>query len=1103
MKLTLVLLISGMLHVSASTYAQNINLSVKEVSLKKVFKELRQQSGYNFLYNSKMLNETVPVSLSVKNMPINEVLDKCFNNQPVTYLIVDNTVIVKRKTTVSASAARQITISGTVNDIKGDPIPGVNVKLKGTQQGTATDLQGNYKLNAPNGDGTLVFSFIGFETKEVTINNNMHINVTLKQQSAALSEIVVTALGVRRSEKSLTYSTQQVDGDELTRVKSDNLMNALNGKVAGLSISPSASGVGGSVKVILRGNRSANGNNQPLYVIDGVPITNGSNANMQPTGTFGGSPDGGDGISNLNPEDIANISVLKGAAAAALYGSQAQNGVILITTKKGRAGKAQISYSSTFAVDHVAYEPQFQNSYGQTKSGAIDSWGAGISGSQDNLKNFFQNGTNWTNAVNLSAGSEVAQTYFSYANTHAKGVEPGNVLDRNNFNLRETAKFFDNKLTVDANINYINQKINNSPSFGLYLNPLTGLYLFPRGLDINTYKNSYLFDNQTGFARQNWFTNDNLQQNPWWIINRDPNFGTRNRVLLNGSVRYDVASWLSIQVRGNVDRTNDNYEQDRYSGTNSLFNSNGNGFLNLSDQTVEQKYGDLIANFTVPMHSPFKINGLVGGSITDNITRGLSLNGNLSTPDFFTPGNVIASLGGTTSNTTSNTVGIAPNHSQLQALFGNANFSYQDWLYLTVTGRNDWSSNLAFTPNVSYFYPSVGLSAILNQALNLPKVINYAKVRGTYAEVGNTIPPYLTSVQNTQNAAGQLVFNTAAAFRTLKPERTKSIELGTDLRFLDNRLNFSFTYYKTNTRDQYFPVQPITASLFSTGYVNAGNVQNSGIEFILGYEVVRGKDFTWNTAINGAKNTNKIIDVDSKDGINSFVLTGNGNNNYESHLAVGGSYGDIYGYSLTRDSQGRIVLNGSGTAANPYTPQANKTFSLLGNPNPKFQLGWSNSFDYKNFSLSFLIDGKFGGQVLSMTQAILDQNGVSKVTGDARNAGGVKVNGVDKSGNVVSTVNAQAWYQTIGGRDGITDQYIYSATVIRLREAAIGYTMPISNSAFKSVKVSVTGRNLVYFHKKAPFDPELTMSTGNGLSGVDVFNQPATRNVGLNLNVSF
>ncbi|WP_316845939.1 SusC/RagA family TonB-linked outer membrane protein [Pedobacter psychrodurus] len=1007
---------------------------------------------------------------------------------------------------ISYHSVYQDVIKGTVKDETGSPVPGVTITIKGAQGGTQTNTSGQYSIAAKTGD-VLVFSFIGYQSKEVTVGTQSTLDVSLSPDSKNLETVVVTALGIKRSEKSLTYNTQQVSGDELSKVKSPNLMNSLNGKVAGLTISPSASGVGGSAKVILRGSRSVSGNNQPLYVIDGVPISNNGNANGQQNSVFGGGQDGGDGISNLNPDDIESITVLEGASAAALYGSQAQNGVILITTKQGKAGKTEIGFSSGISIDNIAYEPKFQNSYGPASTIIRDSWGKEISNTTDNLKEFFKTGINTSNAINLSGGSEIAQTYFSYSNTYASGIQPGNKLNRNNLNLRETAKFLNNKLTVDGSVNYINQKINNSPSLGLYLNPLLGLYLFPRGVDITPYKDQYLLAGNEGGARQNWLGGStDINQNPWFLTNLNPNTSTRNRFLLSGSLKYDVAPWLNIQVRGNIDRTTDDYENRRYSGIATNFNSTGTGYFAQSNQTYVQKYADAIANFTVPMTgSDFKINGLIGGSVNDQKTTGLSLAGNLSATDFFSPANTIVAQPGTfPGNTLTNVVPIIPNHSQLQAVFGNANISYKDWAFLTVTGRNDWSSNLSYTPNDSYFYPSVGLSFIVSQMFKLPEAITYAKVRGTYAEVGNTVPPYLTFIQNTLKSDGALNFNTNAAFRELMPERTKSFEIGTDLRFLSNRINFSFTYYKTNTRNQYIPVVAPPSSLVSTGYLNAGNVENKGFQFILGADVVKGDGLNWNTSINGSLNRNKIIDIASADKINSIDLTGAGNTSYISRLQVGGSYGDIYGYTLQRDAQNRIILGGDGSTASPYTPLKSTDFNYIGNPNPKFQLGWNNSFSYKDFSLSFLVDGKFGGQVLSLTEALMDEAGASEATGIARNQGGVKIDGVDTKGNAVSTtINPQSYYSFVGGRAGVSGEYIYSATVVRLREAALGYTLPLTGKTFKSVKFSVTGRNLFYFYKKAPFDPELTLSTGNGLSGVDVFNQPATRSLGFNLNVSF
>jgi len=1119
MRLTTIFLLAAALQISARGISQKISITGKNMPLEKVFASIEGQSNYSFLYKYNDLRESKPVDLHMKNADIRDVLDACLKEQHLTYTIEKNIIAIRAIQEVAvivpiAPPLPPAVVTGVVTNEKGEPLSGVTIQVKGVQRNALTNEKGEFRIQADENE-VLVFSSVGYSPKEVTLGKASTLQVTLTQAETSLNTIVITALGIRRSEKSLTYATQQISGEQLTTVKTDNLVNSLNGKVAGLTISPSASGVGGSAKVILRGSRSASGNNQPLYVIDGIPITNTSNANGQPGGTFGGTPDGGDGISNLNPEDIASISVLEGASAAALYGSQAQNGVILITTKKGRVGLPQINFSSSISTQNIAYKPKFQNGYGQTKAGAVDSWGSAITGGgHDNLSDFFQTGTNLTNAINLSGGTDKAQTYFSYANTTATGTEPKNKLERNNFTLRETAKFLKDKLTVDANVSYVSQKINNSPYLGIYQNPLVGLYLYPRGQNIAPYKSHYLNPDSSGFARQNWPINDGdlHSQNPWWAVNEQPNFSTRNRVLFNGSVRYEVASWLSLQARGNVDHIEDHYESDLYAGTNSLYNNNGNGHMVYNSQTTEQKYGDFIATFNIPSHSAFKLNGLAGTSITDYKTTGIYVNGELAVPDFFTPGNIIASQPGLSSITTSPATAYVPpggysspfpQHSQIQSVFGNLDLSYNDWAYLTLTGRNDWSSNLAFTPNESFFYPSAGLSVILSQLLHLPSFINYGKIRGTYAQVGNTVPPYLTQPQNTSNSAGQLIFNTATSFRTLKPEKTKSFEFGTEWRLLNNRLNFNFTYYKTNTQNQFFPIQPVTASLFSVGYVNAGNIQNTGIEFTVGYAIIRDRSFTWNTSVNGAMNRNKILEVDPRDSINTFLLTQSGNNAYESHLTKGGQYGDIYGNTLQRDASGRVLFSGSGTAADPYKPVINTAFNYIGNPNPKFQLGWRNDFTYKKWTLGILVDGKFGGQVLSLTQSILDKYGVSQATGDARNAGGVKVDGVDGGGKAVTVVDPKTWYTSIGGRAGVTGEYMYSATVVRLREADLGYTLPIPNGFFKSIKVSLIGRNLVYFSKKAPFDPELTLSTGNGLSGVDVFNQPAMRNMGFSVNASF
>ena len=1008
-------------------------------------------------------------------------------------------------------------VQGSVKDPTGQPLAGVTVTIRGTSQATTTDNKGHFAIEAHLGD-VLVFTSIGYGRREINITSLAPLSVELTSDAKTMNEVVVTALGIKRTEKSLTYSTQQVQGAELTTVKSDNLMNSLNGKVAGVTISPSASGVGGSVKVILRGDRSTGGNNQPLYVIDGVPISNDGNPFGQPmSNTYGGNPEGGDGISNLNPEDIESMTILKGASAAALYGSQAANGVIIINTKKGRVGRTVVNFSSSASIDKNAYKPQFQSDYGQTSAGAVDSWGSKITSAPDNLKQFFQTGTNYTNSINLSGGNETAQTYFSYTNTSARGVEPENNLQRDNLDFHETAKFFNNKLTADGNVNYIYQKLNNSPAIGFYSNPLTGLYFFPRGQDIAPYKKQYEIppvSGGNGAPTQNWPFLEDVQQNPWWIINRNTNENTRNRFIINVSLKYDFTNWLSLQARGSMDRSTDLGDQKYYAGTLApLSSSNGNGSWNGFNHTVQQSYSDLLLTFNLPSVSGFKIDGVLGTSINDNQTTGIAWGPSagqgfgLYFPNLFTIQNIEVApavpQGGSGGTYGSNVSTDAPYHSQVQSIFANANISFRDWIYLTLSGRNDWSSNLSFTPDDHYFYPSAGLSFILNQALRLPKIITYAKVRGTYSQVGNTVGQYQTNPENSTSANSTVLNQTAPS--SLKPEQTKAWEGGLDLHLINDNLSLSFTYYKTNTHNQDISIVPPPASGYASENVNAGNIQNSGIELTLGYTIALSRSFSWNTSVNLSHNVNKVIDIDSKDGVTMVDLTP-GNNNYDTYVVKGGQFGDIYGQTLEKNSDGRLTLVSDGNN-NWYPVQGGgelNGYSRLGNPNPKWQAGWNNAITFKGFNLNFLVDGKFGGQVISVMQGMLDYYGVSKVSGQARNKGYVSINGLDPNGHLVTEIDPKNWYTFIGGRNATLGEYVYSATVVRLREVALGYTLNFhSNSTVKNIRLSLTGRNLIYFYKKAPYDPEVTSSTSNSLGGVDVFNQPAARSFGLKLNATF
>lgn len=988
-------------------------------------------------------------------------------------------------------------VKGTVVDAKTKaPLVGATIKVLGTSTASSTDSKGAFQINVDDKNRILNISTIGYENKTVTLGpGETTVTVSLDEQTQQLESVVVTALGISRAQKSLTYSTQQVNGDELNKVKSTNLANNLNGKVAGLNIATSSSGPGGSAKVVLRGNKSASGNNQVLYVVDGVPINNQTLA-TQPGNAYGGDRDGGDPISLINPEDVENISVLKGASAAALYGSQAANGVILVTTKSGKQGRTTINFSSSAQIEQAVSLPEFQNQYGQGAGGKNNtaellSWGDKTDGTKhDNISQFFRTGSNFTNSLALSGGNEKNQTYFSYANTLAKGILPQNDLTRHNFNLKESAKFFDDKLTVEGSANYITQKLDNAPTSGFYFSPLAGLYLLPRNLDIANYKEFETFNSSRNLYDQNWYTlldGTTYQQNPWWIVNRNPTRSTRNRLLLNGSAKYQIAPWISIQARGSVDRTSEIWDRKVYAGTPTPLGK-PNGRYDYTNTTITQQYGDLIANMNFHVNDKFQITGLVGTSITDWKTEGLNYSSGIAGLEY--PNQFIIQ-----NSKTPETTALSANRRQLQSVFASTNLSYDQWLYLDLTARNDWSSTLAFTGSKSFFYPSVGLGVVLNDKLNLPEFVNMAKVRGSYAIVGNDLPPYTSLLTNTLGPYAVLTLNDIAFLKTLKPEKTHSLEIGTEWRMWNNRLNVDVTYYKTNTKNQFFKIAANQASLYNQYAINAGDIQNQGIEALVSVDAIKNDHFTWNTSLNFTYNKNKIVKLDDR--ISEFSLTGEGLGNFASKFKVGGSFGDIYGQDFVKDDQGRIIVGTDGI------PQRSAQYTKLGNSNPIWQMGWNNSFNYKNFNLSFLIDGKFDYQVMSVTQALMDGYGVSKVTGDARANGGVTINGITSNGTAVTTVDAEKWYKNTAGMQPVSSQYIYDGTVVRLRELTFGYDFNIKDSFFKKLRVNAVGRNLFYITKKAPFDPEVTMSTGNSLSGVDMFMMPATRNYGLTLNATF
>ncbi|MGG8497578.1 SusC/RagA family TonB-linked outer membrane protein [Tenacibaculum sp. TC6] len=1007
------------------------------------------------------------------------------------------------------------TIIGVVTSKSdGGPLPGVGVIIKGTLRGTETDFDGKYEIKTSVGD-VLLFTYVGMKTQSVIVSNQNTINVVLEDDNV-LDEVVVTALGIKKEKKALTYSAQEVNGDELTKVKQTNPVNSLSGKSAGVTITRSSSGLGGTAKVVLRGNSSTT-NNDPLYVIDGVPMLNsgnGSNGSEPGTDIFGsqtGNRDGGDAMSLINPDDIESMTILKGASASALYGSQGANGVILITTKKGKEGKLAVNFSSSFTVDDVMSLPKLQSEYMSASVGMplknplngnvpfSKSWGTKTEGLSNDAKDFFNTGYTAINAVTLTAGNAKAQTYFSYANTLGEGVIPQNRLVRNNITLRETAKFLKEKIDFSASINFSDQRIWNRPTNGLYSNPLTGVYLHPVGIDRDIYKNKFeyynvdraMMDQYTAF---DFGDSENIVQNPYWLIHRNPSKDVAQRILANISAKYQITDAFSLQSRLSYDKSFFTFDKRQYAGTDTV-NSGDNGRYILEKTENTQQYVDLIANYSKNITEDLSFTGLLGTSLTkyaigDQILLDSGRDGKgLNYPNVFTIANF----------QTTNNISQSVSNREVQSVFGSVNLGYKKMLFLDVTGRTDWSSTLVNTNSTSFFYPSVGLTGVLSEMFTMPEGISFAKVRASYAEVGKDIPVYATVPLNYINATNQKVGIVPFApieGETLEPERQKSIELGTEWRFMGNRLGFELTYYNTRTLNQIFYIQALPNPLgYSQNIVNAGEITNSGIELVIDGKPIVNDDFTWKTALNFAKNKNKVVSVHPDLRENGAIITARGVNGYEYSLIEGEDFGSIRARSLVRDANGTPVVNSSGTLKGTE-------FKTVAHAQPDFTLGWNNMFDYKDFTFSFLIDGKFGGDVVSVTEAVNDKYGVSQATADARNTNGGMINVVNESG-VSSQITAQDYYNAIGGRDGMLGEYVYDATNISLREVSIGYKLPIQSDFFESVRFSVIGNNLFFFYKEAPFDPNIAASTGLGLQGVDIYNQPSTRSIGFNVNINF
>jgi TonB-linked SusC/RagA family outer membrane protein len=1003
----------------------------------------------------------------------------------------------------------QVSVRGTVTSSDGEPIIGVNVIELGSNNGTATDLDGNYQLKVgPN--AILEFTYTGYVSQKFTVGVQTMINVTL-EEGVSLSEMVVTALGISREKKSLTYAAQTIQGGQLTQVRDANFLNTLQGKVAGLVVTNASSGVGGATRVILRGNRSIQSSNNALFVVDGVPVDNSTPG--QVGNDFGGY-NGSDGVANINPDDIESINVLKGAAASVLYGSRAANGVILITTKKGSSGAISVDVNSGAQFDAPLTLPNLQNEYGQGNGGVFGarssaSWGPKMNNQPltdwtgktqnmvpqpNNVSDFFQIGTSFNNSVGIKGGSEKVQSYFSFTNNQVSGIVPGNTLDRNTLNLRISANL-SKKFSTDAKVTYVNQMLNNKLRSGEESSEVMNLYKTPRSI-----RNEDMQNYQSEAGVPTYWTSSSVYMNPYWTINRTSADEERTRTTSLVSATYRINDDMKILARVSLDQYTDRGENTFYDNT-LLFAWLGGTFQKYFRQ-VKERNSELLLIGNKKLNSKVKLSytfGIADVARQSDFTQ-TSANG-LLVPNKFDLG-FARNLA----------VGTGFVERDLQSVFGSVQVSLNDYIYFDVTARNDWSSTLP-APH-SYFYPSLGLTTILSDIIELPNFINFAKLRGSYTRVGNDAAPYLLTQTYSFSQGGTGGFinrDGTQAIGDLKPELTTSLEFGFDGRFFDNRLGLDVTFYKTNSVNQLLSLPLAPASGFSNQYINAGNIENAGVELTLTGSPIKKNDFTWDVTLNYARNVNSIVSLHPD--IKQTLLSSGYGRTAGVLVKEGGAYGDLYTEGWARTPSGQFIMDGVGK------PVVSSSQEFLGNFNPKFTLGLNNAFSFGKISLNVLVDARIGGVMTSGSDASLAFDGSSAYT-TAYREGGWVIPGVTLSNNeyIPNTipVNAETFWTTVSnGRYSWGQVFTYDATNVRIREAAVGYDFNINSQYVKRAKLSIVARNLFFLAKgnaiinipgiptrKMWFDPDVNLGAGN-YQGVEYGTLPSARSIGLNLSVSF
>ncbi|MEM7367264.1 MAG: SusC/RagA family TonB-linked outer membrane protein [Bacteroidota bacterium] len=1002
----------------------------------------------------------------------------------------------------------QTTISGQVTGSDGEGLAGATIQVRGTQTGIFTDEKGQYNLTVPNNESVLVISFIGYETQEITVGNRSTVNISLVSIGLNVDEVVITALGLERSKKAITYSAQNVRSQDMKEARPLNVVNGLSGKVAGASVARSGAGVGGASKLIIRGNRSISGSSQPIYIVDGVPL--------------------GQDISNISPDDIETITVLKGANAAALYGARANNGVVVVTTKRGNGGESfSVDLNTTFMASEAIYLNSWQNEYGQGTGGeyspnANRSWGPKLDGTSkahwsndpswsgmstyqaypnNKTTDFFQTGRNLATNLGITSNTANSSSYFSYTFTDAAGIVPGNKLNSHNINVRVNTKVHD-RLTLDSKVNYIRQNINYELDQGeSYANPIRAAYKMPSNINPADAQ-IFEFTDPSGVIKQHyWLPGNNAPMNPYWNLNRLTNDVLNERVIGLISLKYDFTDELSLLVRSALDRFN-RTRVNRWANDSYIIAQNGRYFSN--DTKGFEWNSDFLLNYNNTFGSDLNVDVSFGGNLRQTEFRGINGNPNgnstLNVPNLFA-----------FSNTGTQSVSESFNQKEVQSLYGFATIGWKDAIFLDLTARNDWSSTLK-PGNWSYLYPSAGLTVVISDLMeSTPDWLTLAKLRGSYAQVGNDTDPYRTARLASIGGGGTggfLQLSTTIPVDNLLPEETTSLEFGADLRFFQNRLGIDLTYYQSNSTDQLFAIAVPVASGASSVFLNGADIENKGIELVLNVRPISTREFQWDINFNFARNRSTVIEL--AEGLDQLNI-GGASFLRQFRLIAGRPWGDVYSKGFERDDQGRVIVEANGV------PRTTSGLDVqVSNFNPDWLGGIRNTFSFKNLTLSFLIDIRQGGTVVSNTDAIMFADGLTVETLEGREGGLVFGDNFfpdeiavqeDGTPNTVATTSEAMWNQ-LGGRNApVGEAFIRDASNSRLREVVLGYSIPstaLGKSPFSGIKISAVGRNLFFFSNAAGnIDPEIIVGTGINADGTEAFGPPTMREYGVNLKLSF